>query len=267
MGGENKRASNTGRQGSLQAWHLCFRNLALALGKENIWWGNIFMGKDKSWIGKIIEWHRIQDKEISHDKKYFANKPIYDLFQPSAPTCSTPTGGSGHCRDIQVGYWYQLGTRYSLHTCRAANILTHVSGLSPALSWSGPVAWLHLLQVSFRSWSLLPRWSLRRAPTPAGAATGTATGSHYIRVNNKHTNTKSRESKHQSNPFLLLHLQTCRPSKTCHPPTLVQTLFLLRRSSTTLSPAQLQVTCVSKRTYILPSYILCTLQQFQDVVK
>ena len=28
------------------------------------------MGKDKSWIGKIIEWHRIQDKEISPDKKY-----------------------------------------------------------------------------------------------------------------------------------------------------------------------------------------------------
>ena len=79
---------------------------------------------------------------------------------------------------------------------------------------------------------------------------------------NKHTTNNSRESKHQSNPFLLLHLQACRPSKTCLLRTLVQTLFQLRQSSITLSRAQLQVTYVSKRSWTVFSFVCVFLTTF-----
>ena len=38
------------------------------------------MGEDKSWIGKIIEWHRIQDKEISLNKKDSLGNPFMIFF-------------------------------------------------------------------------------------------------------------------------------------------------------------------------------------------
>ena len=67
--GEKKRSSDTGRQGSLQV-SSAFRSFSKSLYSQ--------------FLLVFVSFSQV----------------LYS--QASAPTCSTPTGGSGHCRDIQV---------------------------------------------------------------------------------------------------------------------------------------------------------------------